>query len=252
MAVPSLITCAPCDRNLQGERLILQEVRNGHDNGAHGQGIFCPITPEDQSKPEPIVHTSRCPPLLYRNTSLLSSPSRDSSFDFNKEENQEIPADFIPPRHIFSPLNRVPSDKASQSSKISSKNVVQLQPEDIVCGRGAPASFHPGNQALKDLVKKHETAYLSSKRSEKPRIAMELMGILRSRGVRFVKREKMGGRSIWIEIGDQSVYEKICKSLREGAPELRRQMLASDVSRKAIHEQMEFRDKENYSPIPCF
>jgi hypothetical protein len=252
MTVPSLITCAPWDRNMQGERPIFQEVRHGHDNGAHAQGIFCPIAPEeDQSKLEPILHTSRCPPPLYRNMSLLSSPSRDSSFDSNKEDYEQIPADFIPPRHIFSLLNRVTSDNASQSSKISSKNVVQLQPEDIVCGRGAQGSFHPGNRALRDLVKKHETTYLSSKRSEKPRIAMELMGILRSRGVRFVKREKMGGRSIWIEIGDQSVYGKICQSLREGAPELRRWMLASDA-RKVIHEQMELRDKESYSPIPCF
>lgn len=80
---------------------------------------------------------------------------------------------------------------------------------------------------------------------------MELMEILRSRGARFVKREKRNGYSIWIEIRDEAVYEKICQSLREGAPELRRRMLASDV-RKSTGElqMMEFRDKENYSPIP--
>jgi hypothetical protein len=81
---------------------------------------------------------------------------------------------------------------------------------------------------------------------------MELLVLLRSRGARFVKREKgQGGRAIWVEIGEQRTYEKVCQSLREGAPELRRRMLAS-TAKKAISEQMEYRDKENFSPIPCW
>ena len=127
-----------------------------------------------------------------------------------------------------------------------------MQPFDVVCGRGAPTNFHPGNQSFRDIVKEYETEYLCSKRSEKPRVAMRLMEMFRSQGVRFVRRQKLGGRSAWIEIGDERVYEKICQALREGATELRRKMLSSEAKKAAMLKKMEFREEENYSPIPVF
>ena len=117
----------------------------------------------------------------------------------------------------------------------------EVHPHDILCGRGAPTHFHEGNQRFRDLVKEYQTIYLCSKRSDKPQIATELMSVVQSRGGRFLRRVKTSGtgRFAWEEIGELRAYEKVCQALREGAPEIRRKMIA--------HSKMEdkCRNKEN-------
>ena len=114
------------------------------------------------------------------------------------------------------------------NDRISISNGHGLQPNDIVCGRGAPTNFHGGNQSFRELVKDHETAYLCAKRSDKPLIAMKVLHMIQSRGGRFVRRIKTAGDcSSWVEIGEKAAYEKVCQALRDGAPDVRKQMIAS-------------------------
>ena len=190
-----------------------------------------------------------------------SIPSRSV---VKNDEDICLPPDFVPPK---TPLSRPRSfevevlsrpddpskDKGdlslssakSQSSDSSTKSM-RLEHKDVVCGRGAPTSIHPGNLAFKKIIKKHEMTYLCSTRSEKPKIAMKLLAQFRAQGVRFVKRERNEeDRFVWVEIGEQRSYEKICQSLREGAPKLRRQMMSTEakkakntkaVERKEVHQ----------------
>lgn len=164
-----------------------------------------------------------------------------------------LPSEFIPPRHIFSrsfeskeptsclmdthsdmppSLVQLACASANRAAAFSS---IALEPNFVVCGRGAPTSIHRGNIAFKRVIKKHEVRYLCSKRSEKPKIALQLLEEFRNSGVRFVKREREeeDGPFIWVEIGDQQAYEKICQSLREGAPQLRREMLATQALQRS-------------------
>ena len=202
-------------------------------------------------------------PPIYRDMSLLSKPSHDlgssfSSLDSVDQYVVELPKDFIPPRHQFScsTTARINSEgnggfTSENISENISEGVKQLRPTDIVCGRGAPTLYHKGNRVFRELVKSYETAYLCSKRSDKPRIAIELLEKIRSQGGRFVRREKNNGRSTWVEISEQRAYEKVCQALREGAPEIRRQMIASSQSKETL-DRSQSRDKENYTPLPCF
>ena len=125
----------------------------------------------------------------------------------------------------------------------------ELRPQDIICGRGQPTLTHPGNVAFKEVMQEHEMTYLCARRSEKPKIAWALLDEFRAKGVRFVKREKRGlavvdhpatvtkskddnslhddEYYVWVEIGDKRAYAKITQSLREEAPQLRRQLLGS-------------------------
>ena len=206
------------------------------------QGIFRPIVPGSDNltlEKKSNSPSSWTPSPLYRNVSLLSSPSDDSTDSSNFED---LPADFVPPRHVFSSSDNV------------RKSYVSLRPKDIVCGRGAQRTSlqQPGNAFLRELVKENETTYIFAKRSDKPRIAQRLLDLIRSRGMRFIKREKRHGRWVWVEIDEQRAYEKVCQALREGAPGLRRRLLASSGVRKATQQQIQLRDQENYSPIPCF
>lgn len=108
---------------------------------------------------------------------------------------------------------------------------------------------------FRDLVKNYETSYMCAKRSDKPGIAMELLGIVRACGGRFVRKDKVAGQSGWVAIGEHRAYEKVCQALREGAPELRRKMLSVCLKSKqqtiTLLERMDSRDEVNCSPIPC-
>lgn len=180
------------------------------------------------------------------------SPPRSIIED--KEDAISLPPDFIPPKNYFPRLRsfgREVCSKQDQSANLdpsadedslplsysksqsqSSTTNLTLEPNDVVCGRGSPTSIHPGNMAFKQTIKKHEMTYLCSTRSEKPKIAMQLLDEFRARGVRFIKREHTDdGGFVWMEIGAQRAYEKVCQSLREGAPQLRRQMMAAETKR---------------------
>mmetsp|Transcript_10063 Transcript_10063/g.18346 ORF Transcript_10063/g.18346 Transcript_10063/m.18346 type:complete len:372 (+) Transcript_10063:138-1253(+) len=178
------------------------------------------------------------------------------------EENSTInlPKEFVPPRHTFSksfdndPLRLTNSDndhkcragpsRSNNTSCDTSQVVQELRPHDVLCGRGMNTSLHPGNVAFKKIIKQYEMQYICSKRSDKPNLAMKLLEDFRRKSVRFVKRERdPNGRYYWIEIGDQRAYEKVCQSLREGAPQLRRQMLAS----QAIQERQDSNTRKNVS-----
>ena len=197
----------------------------------------------------PISNDTAWFPPLYRKTSLLSSPSGDSS-DHKKEENSGIPADFIPPKHSFSPQSHVHAVKTSTPIPTTWPDA---KPQDILCGRGIPTISHPGNKTFRKLVKEHEISYLCAKKSEKPGIVKQLLAVLWSRGMRFVERKfSKEGVYNWIVIDDQRAYEKICQTLREGAPKLRRRMLATGTGKARQEEQLDFRGTENDSAIQCF
>lgn len=226
--------------------------------------IFRPMTNEE------FAERDEWSPPLYRDKSLLSSPSKveepvevsphssprveiisceqtgslrqGNNHEFKTKEEIDtflnpIPNDFLPPRHSFSRTfderdEGFPTAKA-RTVTIPSPSETQvdgLQPTDVLCGRGMNTSIHPGNVAYKKFIKKHEMEYICSKRSVKPKLAMKLLEEFRRNNIRFVKRERdANGKYIWIDIGDQRAYEKVCQSLREGAPQLRRQMLSSQA-----------------------
>ena len=189
-----------------------------------------------------------------------------------KNEDITLPPTFLPPKNSFlrrrscefavfsrqdqnnHPNQIVDEDSLSHSyskSQSSSTTNLRLEPKDVVCGRGAPTSIYPGNLAFKKTLKKHEITYLCSTRSEKPKIAMKLLEEFCTRGVRFLKRERnKDGGFAWVEIGKQRSYEKICQSLREGAPQLRRQLMATEAKRmknaKDTNNQLHIFDNRHY------
>ena len=200
---------------------------------------------------------------LYRDTSLLAVPTpRDETWwDIDEEQPSsdgflDLPEDFIPPKHNFARNSRDERlakelSVEEEDTTILPEGFVQLRDLDIVCGRGSPSMAHPGNQAYRALIRKHETGYLCARRSEKPVIATQVMEKLRLRGMRFVRRDYHPAGMGWVELDENKVYEKVCQSLREGAPEMRRKMLASDAKDRAQKQLLDLHqfNQENRSPI---
>jgi hypothetical protein len=144
-----------------------------------------------------------------------------------------------PPSRDVVPDNAVASYQPQTTPAVTEYTWKKAEPNDVLCGRGAPSNYHPGNQAFRNLVQNHQTLYLCAKRCDKPVIATNLMEIIRSRGGRFLRHVKAGGgRFGWVEIGELRAYEKVCQALREGAPEFRRKMMAQSTMNAS-------RNKEN-------
>jgi hypothetical protein len=200
-------------------------------------------------------------PWRYANTGWhqYQHPQRNETTTFIDGISMSVRAAFIPPRHDFSPKQVAPkqvspegkSKKKERDSITPSDDGVtfELQGNDIVCGRGAPSNSQHGNQLLKDLVEEYQTSYLCGKRTDKPKIAMHVMDEVNARGGRFVRRVKTAsnGRSFgWEKLEDKRSYEKVCQALRDGAPELRRKMMASTKIREDLK-----RDDEVTSESPA-
>lgn len=219
------------------------EVEQAKTNSRHYHPHHKQKQQEEQDGPFPV-------PALPASVQEPISPLRSNSF-------AAPPSVFTPPRssipaaRSYEPTLEATSNNTkssagtdlsptgstgnSSSSTTSSGRIlgvtgsthVDLRPTDVVCGRGAPTSLHPGNRAYQKIIRKHAMEYLCSARSEKPAMAHKLMDDFRARGIRFVRRERnpTGGGWVWVPIGTDKTYDKVCQSLREGAPRLRRKLM---------------------------
>eukprot|EP00934_Nitzschia_sp_Nitz4_P004995 Nitzschia sp. Nitz4//scaffold13_size275219//170546//171454//NITZ4_000888-RA/size275219-processed-gene-0.97-mRNA-1//1//CDS//3329536056//4985//frame0 len=208
----------------------------------------------DYIPPPPPVnrnHPGYAPPApsVYRTSFVNSENPRDYS------NRAPVPGSYYhPPTDTRRPLSVVPETRSEprkaaeprgqEISKASSRKG-QLQELDIVCGRGAPTNYHYGNQVFQNIVQEYQTSYLCAKRSNKPRIALEILDRVRDTGARFVRREKTAGQFFWVEIEGKGAYEKVCQALREGAPDLQRKMLSTMKKRELGAGKTAGPDKEN-------
>jgi hypothetical protein len=181
--------------------------------------------------PPPYHHSETLqysPPEVLPSYSEAFAPPRSEAFAPRQHMDSAPPPPPLPrvtPSRDAFPDNAVTSHQP-QTTPVA-EYIWKAEPNDVLCGRGAPTNYHPGNQVFRNLVQDHQTLYLCAKRRDKPVIATNLMEIVRSRGGRFLQRVKTGGgRHGWVKVGELRAYEKICQALREGAPEFRRQMMA--------------------------
>jgi hypothetical protein len=97
--------------------------------------------------------------------------------------------------------------------------VYELRKEDILCGRGAPTNWQPGNHFLCDIAEKYQCKYMLARRTDKPEIANQIVQMVRDRGGRFLKPVKTGDAkskiTCWQEISAERSYEKVCQHLRD-------------------------------------
>lgn len=105
--------------------------------------------------------------------------------------------------------------------------IMDINNNDVLCGRGGATNSHVGNREFRKLVKKFKDKYLSAKKKDKPAVAAEVVEVIRKLDPpgRFLKKDKDSG--YWIDIGDARAKEKTSQALREGAPLIRKQMSES-------------------------
>jgi hypothetical protein len=89
-----------------------------------------------------------------------------------------------------------------------------MNPNDVLLGRGGGTNNQLGNQKYRILVQQFQPIYLLSRRKDKPLIARSIVLIIRNRGGRFLRKDETS--SLLYEVGDEKAEAKTSQALREG------------------------------------
>ena len=106
--------------------------------------------------------------------------------------------------------------------------VVVPHDHDVLSGRGNFVNYHAGNEHFRALVRKHKVAYLACPKPQKgqfSRMIVDEIRLLDPPG-RFLKQDKV--TQLWYDIGDKKALDKTRQALREGAPDLMKNLVNSD------------------------
>ena len=116
----------------------------------------------------------------------------------------------------------------SRSSRIISTapppisiEVNEISQHDILFGRGGGTNKHAGNVYFRTLVSYQQPVYVKSRKRDKTMIAKAIVADIRSKGGRFLRKEKYQSANIisgsrWVDVGDKKATEKTSQALREG------------------------------------
>lgn len=106
--------------------------------------------------------------------------------------------------------------------------VVVPHDHDVLSGRGNFVNYHAGNEHFRALVWKHKVAYVACPKPQKgqfSRMIVDEIRLLDPPG-RFLKQDNV--TQLWYDIGDKKALDKTRQALREGAPDLMKNLVNSD------------------------
>ena len=104
-----------------------------------------------------------------------------------------------------------PVNETSSSSNAS--GAIVLSNLDVLLGRGKKATTHPGNKRFREIVAKMKPRYYHSARSDKTRIANQIIETVHKYGGRFLQYCEKS--SSYIEVDDHVARKKSSQRLRE-------------------------------------
>lgn len=95
---------------------------------------------------------------------------------------------------------------------------------DVLSGRGNFVNYHAGNEHFRALVRKHKLEYVKCPKPQKGKFSRIIVDEIKSRNPpgRFLKQDAQ--TKLWYDIGDKKALDKTRQALREGAPEIIKEM----------------------------
>jgi hypothetical protein len=101
---------------------------------------------------------------------------------------------------------------------------------DILSGRGNFVNYHPGNEQFRALVRKHKVAYVACPKSMKGTFAEMIVEEIKRMNPpgRFLKQDD--ATKLWYDIGEKKALDKTRQALREGAPEIQKEISGEEVA----------------------
>jgi len=111
----------------------------------------------------------------------------------------------------------------SQILKLEISNdeyITEINPNDVICGRGSGPNIHEGNIRFRLLVAEREAEYrATNKRPRKSNIARDIIKKVFERNGRFLKKiepkNPLCAVNTWVVVNDQIIMEKTKQALRQ-------------------------------------
>merc|ERR1719296_346468 len=112
---------------------------------------------------------------------------------------------------------------ASEKDK-GTTGIIQPYKNDVLSGRGNSVNFHPGNEYFRSLVKQYRVEYVACPKPLKGHFSKLIVDNILSLEPpgRFLKQDPK--TKLWSEIGYKKSLDKTRQALREGAPEIMKEM----------------------------
>ena len=91
-------------------------------------------------------------------------------------------------------------------------------------------NYHAGNEHFRALVRKHKVEYVKCPKPQKGKFSKMIYDEIRNRNPpgRFLKQDP--STKLWYDIGEKKALDKTRQALREGAPELMKEMTGDEGS----------------------
>jgi len=95
---------------------------------------------------------------------------------------------------------------------------------DVLSGRGNFVNYHAGNEHFRALVRKHKVAYVACPKPQKAKYSKMIVDEIRSLNPpgRFLKQDPR--TKLWVDIGEKKALDKTRQALREGAPDIMKEL----------------------------
>lgn len=128
-------------------------------------------------------------------------------------------------------------------------NIAQPGANDVLSGRGNFVNHHSGNENFRLLVKSHKNAYVACPKNQKAIYSKLIYDEIRSMNPpgRFLKQDP--NTKLWSDIGEKKALDKTRQALREGAPELLKEMKGEDDKSETMDAVGPLRVQRQNNPL---
>jgi len=136
--------------------------------------------------------------------------------------------------------DKKPSTSGAPTAGAGLKPVKEVNPHDVLLGRGSGSNQWIGNRYFRDIVKQRREEYISAKKNRrKKEIAKELFDCIRDSGGRFLRLDENAEpvdsivkEGTWYECDEKASLEKCKQALRQHRPDAsQRQPTVEEVNK---------------------
>ena len=179
---------------LQEQRNVVQYFEESRDSREEEESTMTPSMGDNN------VRLNEVSSSRGINSAVTPSPNKDDD-----EQQQQLSPEELAAR-------------AQRKANYPLKDIPEPGPNDCLFGRGGGTNHHPGNKLYRKAVENKKQKYLSSKRLDKPLVAMEIINDWRNMDPpgRFLKQNDV--TKLWDDVGDKKAREKTSQALREKTP----------------------------------
>jgi hypothetical protein len=118
----------------------------------------------------------------------------------------------------------------SNQNQHQHRDIVAPHDHDVLSGRGNFVNYHAGNEHFRALVRKYKVPYVACPKPQKGKFSRMIVDEIRSLHPpgRFLKQDH--ATKLWYDIGEKKSLDKTRQALREGAPDIMKDIGGEDDS----------------------